>query len=60
MSEREQSSASTALLTERINQLGWKPDLNPDGVSSRAASEYVEDQSLVDMIKRNSSPSASP
>jgi bacterioferritin len=41
------------LLTERINQLGGKPDLNPDGLSSRAASEYVEGQNLVDMIKEN-------
>src|SRR5207247_7504406 len=30
------------LLTERINQLGGKPNLNPEGVASRAASEYVE------------------
>ena len=41
------------LLAERINQLGGKPDLNPDGASSRAASEYVEGENLVDMIKEN-------
>jgi bacterioferritin len=41
------------LLTERINQLGGKPNLNPDGLSSRAASEYVEGQNLVDMVKEN-------
>src|SRR5262252_7034307 len=41
------------LLTERINQLGGKPNLNPDGIASRAASEYVEGQNLVDMIKEN-------
>ena len=41
------------LLAERINQLGGKPDLNPDGVGSRAASEYVEGESLVDMIKED-------
>jgi bacterioferritin len=41
------------LLVERINQLGGKPDLNPDGVSARAASEYVEGENLVDMIKEN-------
>jgi bacterioferritin len=41
------------LLTERINQLGGRPNLNPDGLSSRAASEYVEGQNLVDMIKEN-------
>ena len=38
------------LLAERINQLGGKPDLNPDGVG---ASEYVEGESLVDMIKED-------
>ena len=41
------------LLAERINQLGGRPDLNPDGVSARAASEYVEGENLVDMIKEN-------
>jgi bacterioferritin len=41
------------LLAERINQLGGKPDLNPDGLSSRAASEYVEGRNLVDMIKED-------
>src|ERR1700757_4933171 len=39
------------LLAERINQLGGKPNLNPDGVGSRAASEYVEGENLVDMIR---------
>src|SRR5262249_43227366 len=34
------------LLAERINQLGGKPDLNPEGVGSRAASEYVEGANL--------------
>src|SRR6476646_3770245 len=41
------------LLAERINQLGGKPNLNPDGVGSRAASEYVEGENLVDMIKED-------
>jgi bacterioferritin len=41
------------LLTERINQLGGKPNLNPDGVASRAASQYVEGENLVDMIKED-------
>jgi bacterioferritin len=41
------------LLTERINQLGGKPNLNPDGVTSRAASEYVEGDNLVEMIKED-------
>jgi bacterioferritin len=40
-------------LCERINQLGGKPNLNPDGLVSRSASQYVEGQDLVDMIKEN-------
>ena len=35
------------LLAERINQLGGKPDLNPEGLASRAASEYVEGENLL-------------
>jgi bacterioferritin len=41
------------LLAERINQLGGKPDMNPEGLMSRAATEYVEGANLVDMIKEN-------
>jgi bacterioferritin len=41
------------MLVERINQLGGKPNLNPEGLLSRSASEYVEGTSLVDMIKEN-------
>src|SRR5574338_1575718 len=40
-------------LAERINQLGGKPNFNPDGLSSRAASQYVEGKNLVDMIKED-------
>ncbi len=41
------------LLAERINQLGGKPNLNPEGVGSRAASQYAEGENLVDMIKED-------
>ena len=41
------------LLAERINQLGGKPNLNPDGVGGRAASEYAEGENLIDMIKED-------
>jgi len=40
-------------VAERINQLGGKPDFNPEGLASRAASQYVEAGNLVDMIKEN-------
>ncbi|HUA90592.1 MAG TPA: ferritin-like domain-containing protein [Steroidobacteraceae bacterium] len=41
------------MLCERINQLGGKPDMNPQGLLSRAASQFVEGENLVDMIKEN-------
>ncbi|HXO64229.1 MAG TPA: ferritin-like domain-containing protein [Steroidobacteraceae bacterium] len=41
------------MLCERINQLGGNPNMNPEGLLSRAASQYVEGKNLVDMIKEN-------
>lgn len=40
-------------LAERINQLGGKPNLNPQGLHTRASSEYVEGDTLCDMIREN-------
>jgi bacterioferritin len=40
-------------VAERINQLGGKPDFNPAGLATRAASEYGNAQNLVEMIKEN-------
>ena len=40
-------------VAERINQLGGKPNFNPDGLATRAASEYGSAGNLVDMIKEN-------
>jgi bacterioferritin len=40
-------------VAERINQLGGKPNFNPDGLATRAASEYAEGKDLVDMIREN-------
>src|SRR5258707_12177872 len=40
-------------VAERINQLGGKPDFNPEGLTSRAASEYGKAQNLIDMIREN-------
>jgi bacterioferritin len=37
----------------RIVQLGGEPDFNPDGLSSRSHSEYVEGATLRDMIKED-------
>ncbi len=38
---------------ERINQLGGKPDMNPANATARAATQYVEGNNLVDMIREN-------
>jgi bacterioferritin len=40
-------------VAERINQLGGTPDFNPQGLASRAASEYGEAGNLIEMIKEN-------
>ncbi len=41
------------MVAGRINQLGGKPNFNPDGLASRSASQYAEGANLVDMIKEN-------
>jgi bacterioferritin len=41
------------LLAERINELSGRPNLNPDGVGSRAASEHAAGENLVDMIRED-------
>jgi bacterioferritin len=41
------------LLSERINQLGGKPNLNPEGLTGRAATQYIEGTNLVEMIEEN-------
>ncbi len=40
-------------VAERINQLGGKPDFNPTGLATRAASEYGNAENLIEMIKEN-------
>jgi bacterioferritin len=47
----EQVHADT--ISERIVQLGGEPDLDPEGLTSRSHSQYVEGTSLVDMIKED-------
>jgi len=41
------------LVAERINQLGGKPNFNPEGLTGRSASQYAEGTNLVDMIREN-------
>ncbi|PZR56121.1 MAG: bacterioferritin [Candidatus Meridianibacter frigidus] len=40
-------------IAERISQLGGAPNLNPEGLLARSHSQYVEGDSLLDMIKEN-------
>jgi bacterioferritin len=41
-------------LAERINQLGGTPDMNPDGLAMRSASQYgPSEANLVEMLKEN-------
>jgi bacterioferritin len=40
-------------VAERINQLGGKPNFNPEGLLSRAASQYADEDTLVGMIREN-------
>jgi len=40
-------------IAERINQLGGTPDLSPEGLATRAATEYGNGGKLVEMIKEN-------
>jgi bacterioferritin len=47
----EQSHAD--MIAERITQLGGEPDFNPASLTGRSHSEYVEGNTLVDMIKED-------
>src|SRR5580704_15060562 len=49
----KEESEHAQQVAERINQLGGKPDFNPEGLASWAASEYGRAVTLVDMIREN-------
>jgi len=40
-------------IAERIVQLGGEPNFSPEGLASRSHAEYVEGESLLDMIKED-------
>lgn len=40
-------------IAQRITQLDGEPNFNPEGLASRSHSEYVEGNSLVDMIRED-------
>jgi bacterioferritin len=49
----KEEQAHAMAVAERINQLGGKPDFNPENLATRSASQYSEGENLVDMIKEN-------
>jgi bacterioferritin len=49
----QEEQAHADQLAQRIIQLGGAPDFNPDGLTARAHSEYVEVDDLVAMIQEN-------
>jgi len=49
--KEEQSHADIA--AERITQLGGEPDFNPEVLSKRSHSQYVEGKSLLDMVRED-------
>jgi bacterioferritin len=40
-------------IAERITQLRGEPDFSPEGLATRSHSEYVEGESLIDMIRED-------
>jgi bacterioferritin len=40
-------------IAQRIVQLGGSPNFSPDGLLTRSHSEYVEGETLIDMIKED-------
>src|SRR5437868_4327882 len=40
-------------IAERITQLGGEPDFSPDGLTARSHAEYVEGESLEEMIRED-------
>ena len=53
MDHSVEEQAHADQIANRIVQLRGEPDFSPDGLSSRSHAEYVEGESLDDMIKEN-------
>lgn len=49
----KEEQAHMMAVAERIDQLGGKPNFDPEGLASRSASQYAEGKNLVDMIREN-------
>ena len=53
LTHANEEQAHADQIAQRIVQLGGRPNLNPEGLTGRSHSEYVEGGSLLDMIKEN-------
>ena len=49
----DQELSHVDMIAERIVQLGGEPDFNPETLTDRSHAEYVEGETLEDMIKEN-------
>ena len=49
----KEEQAHAMAVAERINQLGGEPDFDPQGLTSRSASEYSTSADLISMIREN-------
>jgi bacterioferritin len=48
-----EEEAHADMIAERINQLGGTPNLNPEGLLARSATQYAEGKNLVEMIEED-------
>jgi bacterioferritin len=53
LAHANEEQAHADAIASRIVQLGGEPNLNPEGMASRAHSEYVEGSTLRDMIRED-------
>ena len=48
-----QEAEHADMVASRITQLRGEPDFNPEGLATRSHAEYVEGETLVDMVKED-------
>ena len=53
MKHAQEEQGHADQIAERIRQLGGAPDFNPQGLLTRSHAQYVEGNSLIDMIKED-------
>ena len=53
MAHAKEEQAHADQFAERIVQLGGEPNFDPEGLASRSHAEYVEGESLIDMIRED-------